>query len=40
MKPDDQRPPAVVLFDDVGPDCEKAFAHAPARCRRDGTPGH
>ncbi|MGW5468916.1 class I SAM-dependent methyltransferase [Streptomyces chartreusis] len=30
MRHDDQRPPAAVLFDDLGPDYEKAFAHAPA----------
>ncbi|MFI1356337.1 class I SAM-dependent methyltransferase [Streptomyces sp. NPDC020898] len=27
---EDQRPPAAVLFDALGPDYEKAFAHAPA----------
>ncbi|MBT1090172.1 class I SAM-dependent methyltransferase [Streptomyces sp. Tu102] len=30
VRHDDQRPPAAVLFDDLGPDYEKAFAHAPA----------
>ncbi|MGW0330773.1 class I SAM-dependent methyltransferase [Streptomyces sp. NPDC003011] len=30
MKQDDQRPPAAVLFDALGPDYEKAFAHARA----------
>ena len=30
VRHDDQRPPAAVLFDGLGPDYEKAFAHAPA----------
>ncbi|MDW4904208.1 class I SAM-dependent methyltransferase [Streptomyces sp. ADMS] len=30
MRQDNQRPPAAVLFDALGPDYEKAFAHAPA----------
>ncbi|WP_329331752.1 methyltransferase domain-containing protein [Streptomyces sp. NBC_00663] len=30
MAYDDQRPPAAVLFDALGADYEKAFAHAPA----------
>ncbi|WP_329267054.1 class I SAM-dependent methyltransferase [Streptomyces sp. NBC_01451] len=30
MSHEDQRPPAAVLFDALGPDYEKAFAHAPA----------
>ncbi|WP_200307345.1 class I SAM-dependent methyltransferase [Streptomyces adelaidensis] len=30
MRHEDQRPPAAVLFDALGPDYEKAFAHAPA----------
>lgn len=30
VRHDDQRLPAAVLFDDLGPDYEKAFAHAPA----------
>ncbi|MFC5212536.1 class I SAM-dependent methyltransferase [Streptomyces coerulescens] len=30
VRHEDQRPPAAVLFDALGPDYEKAFAHAPA----------
>ncbi|MFJ1969304.1 class I SAM-dependent methyltransferase [Streptomyces sp. NPDC087903] len=30
MSHEDQRPPAAVLFDALGPEYEKAFAHAPA----------
>ncbi|MET7701087.1 class I SAM-dependent methyltransferase [Streptomyces sp. NPDC005485] len=30
MRHEDQRPPAAVLFDALGADYEKAFAHAPA----------
>ncbi|GAA3905636.1 class I SAM-dependent methyltransferase [Streptomyces lacrimifluminis] len=30
MSHEGQRPPAAVLFDALGPDYEKAFAHAPA----------
>ncbi|WP_086796772.1 class I SAM-dependent methyltransferase [Streptomyces caniscabiei] len=30
MRHEDQRPPAAVLFDALGPAYEKAFAHAPA----------
>ncbi|MFD4528472.1 class I SAM-dependent methyltransferase [Streptomyces sp. NPDC058470] len=30
MRHEDQRPPAAVLFDALGRDYEKAFAHAPA----------
>ena len=30
MSHEDQRPPAAVLFDVLGPDYEKAFSHAPA----------
>ncbi|MFJ2828407.1 class I SAM-dependent methyltransferase [Streptomyces sp. NPDC087263] len=30
MRHEDQRPPAAVLFDALGQDYEKAFAHAPA----------
>ncbi|KUO15754.1 class I SAM-dependent methyltransferase [Streptomyces dysideae] len=30
VRHEDQRPPAAVLFDALGPDYEKAFGHAPA----------
>ncbi|MFC9843853.1 class I SAM-dependent methyltransferase [Streptomyces sp. NPDC060223] len=30
VRHEDQRPPAAVLFDALGPNYEKAFAHAPA----------